>query len=36
MDYQAIIAGTVGKENTFGTVGGPGAGRAVYLLPYLY
>ncbi len=22
MDYQAIIAGTVGKENTYGTVGG--------------
>jgi len=23
MDYQAIIAGTVGKENTFGTIDGP-------------
>ena len=31
MDYQAIIAGTVGKENTFGTV----VGR-IKALPFTY
>ena len=35
MDYQAIIAGTVGKENTFGTVVGRVKADAVHLLPRL-
>ncbi len=33
MDYQEIIAGTVGKDNTFGTMRGPGPGRADELRP---
>ena len=35
MDYQAIIAGTVGKDNTYGTVVGRVQGCAVHLLPRL-
>jgi hypothetical protein len=31
MDYQEIIAGTVGKDNTYGTVVGRCQGRAVHL-----
>ena len=31
MDYQEIIAGTVGKENTYGTIVGRVQGRALHL-----
>ena len=33
MDYQAIIAGTVGKENTYGTVVGRLKAQPFHLLP---
>ena len=36
MDYQEIIAGTVGKENTFGTVVGRVKARSVHLLPRVH
>ena len=36
MDYQAIIAGTVGKDNTYGTVVGRVKAEPVHLLPRVH
>ena len=36
MDFQEIIAGSVGKENTFGTVVGKLKSRPAHLLPRLH
>ena len=36
MDYQAIIAGTVGKENTYGTIVGRVKAISLHLLPRIY